>query len=104
MRDRTEGTAPAGAGSSDRVTEGRASSVGPLVLFSSVTGVVAVGLGALAGLLVPGGAARGVVWLLVTALIAGVAGLWWGLTPVTERLRSLDRVLASVQPRSAPHR
>ncbi|PZH09547.1 hypothetical protein C1I97_14735 [Streptomyces sp. NTH33] len=76
----------------------------PLAVFSSATGVVAVGVGALVGLLVPGGAARGVVWLLVTVLLAVAAGLWWGLTPVTERLRVLNRALETVQPRSAPHR
>ncbi|POX46051.1 hypothetical protein C3489_32825 [Streptomyces sp. Ru71] len=75
-----------------------------MVLFCSVTGIVAVGLGALAGLLVPGGAARGVVWLVVTALIAGGAGLWWGLTPVTERLRVLNRALATAQLPSVPRR
>ncbi len=105
MRERAEqGTASAGAGSSGGAKESRHSAVGPLALFALVTGVVAVGLGALAGLLVPGGAARGVVWLLVTVLIAVAAGLWWGLTPVTERLRVLNRALATAQLPSAPRR
>ncbi|GAA2914919.1 hypothetical protein GCM10010524_51980 [Streptomyces mexicanus] len=103
MAERAEGTASAGVGSAS-VTGGGASAAGPLALFSSVSGVLAVGLGALAGLLVPGGAPRGIVWLLVTALVAVAAGLWWGLTPVTERLRILNRALAAVQSRSAPRR
>ncbi|QFR02448.1 hypothetical protein F9278_09235 [Streptomyces phaeolivaceus] len=76
----------------------------PLVLFSTVAGVLAVGVGALAALLVPGTEARSVVWLVVTALIASGAGLWWGLTPVTERLRVLDRALAGARPRGPERR
>ncbi|MEV5984309.1 hypothetical protein AB0L85_04730 [Streptomyces sp. NPDC052051] len=74
----------------------------PLALFSLTTGVLAVGMGALAALLVPGSSARALVWLVVTLVAAGCAGLWWGLTPVTERLRVLDRVVAAVRPRD-PH-
>lgn len=76
----------------------------PLALFCAVMGVLAVGVGALAALLVPGSAARGLVWLTVTVLVATGAGLWWGLTPVTERLRVLSRVLAGADPRREPHR
>ncbi|MER6085845.1 hypothetical protein [Streptomyces sp. NPDC001833] len=67
----------------------------PLTLFCSVAGFLAVGVGALAALLVPDGAARGLVWLVVTVLVAVGAGLWWGLTPVTERLQVLNRLLAA---------
>lgn len=98
MEDRTKGSASAHARTSrDRRT--RLSAAAPLALFSMVVGVLSVGVGALAALLVPGAEARGLVWLTVTALIAAGAGLWWGLTPVTERLRVLDRALAGVRPR-----
>jgi hypothetical protein len=82
----------------------RLAAAAPLTLFCSVTGALAVGLGALAALLVPGGAARGLVWLVVTSVIAVGAGLWWGLTPVTERIRVLNRVLAAAQFERAPNR
>ena len=75
------------------------SAVAPLALFSLTTGVLAVGLGALAALLVPGSSARALVWLVVTLVAAACAGLWWGLTPVTERLRVLDRAAAAARPR-----
>ncbi|WP_371581205.1 hypothetical protein [Streptomyces sp. NBC_01314] len=71
----------------------------PLALFCSVMGVLAVGAGALVAFLVPGGEVRGLVWLVVTVLVAAGAGLWWGLTPVAERLRVLNRALAAAQPR-----
>jgi hypothetical protein len=73
----------------------------PLALFSLTTGVFAVGIGALAALLVPGSPARALVWLVVTVAAAACAGLWWGLTPVTERLRVLDRAAAAVRPRDS---
>jgi hypothetical protein len=71
----------------------------PLALYSAVAGGFAVGLGALAAFLVPGGAARGMVWLAVTAAVAVGAGLWWGLTPVTDRHRVLHRALTVAEPR-----
>ncbi|MEU6193641.1 hypothetical protein [Streptomyces sp. NPDC047061] len=71
----------------------------PLALYCSVTGILAVGVGALAALLVPDGAARGLVWLVVTVLVAVGAGLWWGLTPVSDRLQVLNRLLAAGQTR-----
>lgn len=73
----------------------------PLALFSLTTGVLAVGMGALAALLVPGPSARALVWLVVTLVAATCAGLWWGLTPVTERLRVLGRAAAAVRPRDS---
>ncbi|MCN9239602.1 hypothetical protein NGF19_02200 [Streptomyces sp. RY43-2] len=76
----------------------------PLALFSLTTGVLAVGMGALAALLVPGSSARALVWLVVTLVAAGCAGLWWGLTPLTERLRVLDRAVAAVRPRDSHSR
>jgi hypothetical protein len=76
----------------------------PLALFSLTTGVFAVGIGALAALLVPGSPARALVWLVVTLVAAACAGLWWGLTPVTERLRVLDRAVAAVRPRGSQTR
>ncbi|WP_239015393.1 hypothetical protein [Streptomyces sp. CdTB01] len=76
----------------------------PLALFCSVMGVLAVGLGALAALLVPVGLGRGLVWLTVTILVALGAGLWWGLTPVTERLQALNRLLTAAQAPSKRHR
>ncbi|MEE1765732.1 MULTISPECIES: hypothetical protein [unclassified Streptomyces] len=98
MEDRTKGPASAGTRTArDRRT--LVSAAAPLVLFSTVAGALAVGLGALAALLVPGAEARGVVWMVVTALIAAGAGLWWGLTPVTDRLRALDRALSGARPR-----
>ncbi|MFD8610613.1 hypothetical protein ACFV09_17240 [Streptomyces sp. NPDC059631] len=103
MRDRADGTASA-VGNRDGTMENRTSAALPLILFSSATGILAVGAGALAALLVPDGAARGVVWLLVTALVAVGGGLWWGLTPLTERLRVLNRALETVQPRGEPPR
>ncbi|MBG0856337.1 hypothetical protein I2W78_31915 [Streptomyces spinoverrucosus] len=78
-------------------------SAAPLALYATVMGGLAVGVGALAALLVPAGEARAVVWLALTVLIAGAAGLWWGLTPVSDRLRVLHRALASAQPRRSPH-
>ncbi|MEU6365960.1 hypothetical protein ABZ876_09425 [Streptomyces sp. NPDC046931] len=77
------------------------SAAAPLALFSLTTGVFAVGVGALAALLVPGSTARALVWLVVTIVAAAGAGLWWGLTPVTERLRVLDRAAATVRPRGS---
>ncbi|MFC3576099.1 hypothetical protein ACFOZ0_22995 [Streptomyces yaanensis] len=77
------------------------SAAAPLALFSLTTGVFAVGVGALAALLVPGSTARALVWLVVTIVAAAGAGLWWGLTPVTERLRVLDRAAAAVRPRGS---
>lgn len=79
----------------------------PLTLFSLTTGVFAVGLGALAALLVPGSTARALVWLVVTIVAAACAGLWWGLTPVMERRRVLGalgvrgRAAATVRPRGS---
>ncbi|MGW0709789.1 hypothetical protein ACWD4G_28180 [Streptomyces sp. NPDC002643] len=77
----------------------RIAAAAPLALYCSVAGVLAVGAGALAALLVPSGEARALVWLVVTVLVAGGAGLWWGITPVTERLRVLNRALVPAQPR-----
>ncbi|GAA3800469.1 hypothetical protein [Streptomyces chiangmaiensis] len=77
------------------------SSAAPLALFSLTTGMFAVGVGALAALLVPGSLARALVWLVVTIAAASCAGLWWGLTPVPERLRALDRAVATVRPRGS---
>ncbi|MDT0569391.1 hypothetical protein RM704_18250 [Streptomyces sp. DSM 3412] len=103
MEDRTKGTASARARASrDRRT--LLSAAAPLVLFSTVAGVLAVGVGALAALLVPGTEARAVVWPAVTALLATGAGLWWGLAPVTERLRALDRALVGARPRGPEER
>jgi hypothetical protein len=73
----------------------------PLALFSLTTGMFAVGIGALAALLVPGTPARALVWLVVTIVAAACAGLWWGLTPVTERLRVLGRATAAVRQRDS---
>ncbi|KPI04611.1 hypothetical protein OK074_4559 [Actinobacteria bacterium OK074] len=70
----------------------------PLALFSMTTGMLAVGLGALAALLVPGSPARALVWMVVTILVAACAGFWWGFTPVTDRLRVLGRILPAVLP------
>ncbi|GHH89264.1 hypothetical protein [Streptomyces capitiformicae] len=81
----------------------RITAAAPLALYCSVMGVLAVGAGALAALLVPSGEARVLVWLVVTVLIAGGAGLWWGIAPVTERLRVLGRVLEPAQPRRSQH-
>ncbi|MFF9777001.1 hypothetical protein ACF1HJ_25500 [Streptomyces sp. NPDC013978] len=84
MEDRTERFAAARARASrDRRT--LLSAAAPLVLFSTVAGVLAVGVGALAALLVPATEARAVVWPAVTALLATGAGLWWGLTPRPRR-------------------
>src|SRR5262249_9778729 len=80
------------------------SAAAPLALFSLTTGVFAVGIGALAALLVPGSPARALVWLVVTIVASSCAGLWWGLTPVTERLRVLDRAAAAVRPRASQTR
>lgn len=80
------------------------SAAAPLALFSLTTGVFAVGVGALAALLVPGSLARALVWLVVTIAAASCAGLWWGLTPVPERLRALDRAVATVRPRGSESR
>ena len=77
----------------------RPSPAAALALFSLTTGMFAVAIGALAALLVPGAPARTLVWLVVTIVAAACAGLWWGLTPVTERLRVLDRATAAVRPR-----
>lgn len=77
------------------------SAAAPLALFSLTTGVFAVGIGALAALLVPESSARALVWLVVTLVAAACAGLWWGLTPVTERLRVLDRAAAAARPRGS---
>lgn len=77
------------------------SAAAPLALFSLTTGVFAVGAGALAALLVPGSTARALVWLVVTIVAAACAGLWWGLTPVTERLHVLGRAAATVRPRGS---
>ena len=82
----------------------RITAAAPLALFCSVAGVLAVGTGALAALLVPDGDARRLVWVVVTVLMAGGAGLWWGITPVTERFRVLNRALATAQPRRSQHR
>ncbi|MEU6322426.1 hypothetical protein [Streptomyces sp. NPDC047009] len=76
----------------------------PLALFSMTTGVFAVAAGALAALLVPGSMARALVWAVVTIVAAAGAGLWWGITPVTERLRVLDRAAAAVRPRGSQTR
>lgn len=89
---------PARAGG-PHVARASLSAAAPLALFSLTTGVFAVGFGALAALLVPGSSARALVWLVVTVAAAGCAGLWWGLTPLTERLRVLDRAVAAVRPR-----
>ncbi|TQE19148.1 hypothetical protein Sipo8835_17265 [Streptomyces ipomoeae] len=80
------------------------STAAPLALFSLVTGVLAVGLGAVAALLVPGSEAKLLVWLVVTVLAAASAGLWWGLTPGAERLRVLDRALTAARPKDARDR
>ncbi len=102
MADRTKGTASARPGWPG--TRGhRMTGAVPLALFCSVVGVLAVGLGALAAFLAPSGAARGTVWLVVTAAVAVGAGLWWGLTPVTDRLRVLNRALTAVEPRRRHH-
>jgi hypothetical protein len=80
MEDRVETAAQARTGASwDRRT--LVAAVAPLVLFSTVAGVLAVGVGALASLWVPGTEARAVVWMAVTTLVATGAGLWWGLNP-----------------------
>lgn len=99
MGDRAK-QVPARAGGS-RTPRLSLSTAAPLALFSLMTGVVAVGLGALATLLVPGAEAKGLVWLVVTVLVAASAGLWWGLTPGAERLRVLDRALTAARPRDA---
>ncbi len=101
MADRAEGTASARPGwpgaRRDRLTGAR-----PLALYCSVAGILAVGLGALAAFLVPGDMARGLVWLSVTAVVAVGAGLWWGLTPASDRRRALNRALAALEPRRRP--
>lgn len=102
MEDRPRKTASARTGK--REMRGTwVTAAAPLALFCSVMGVLAVGVGALAALLVPGGEVRALVWLVVTVLIAAGAGLWWGLTPVTERLRVLNRALEAAQPRRSQH-
>ena len=80
------------------------SAAAPLALFSLTAGGFAVGMGALAALLVPGSSARALVWLVVTFVVAAGAGLWWGFTPVRERLRVLDRAVAAVRPRGSHSR
>ena len=80
------------------------SAAAPLALFSLTTGGIAVGMGALATLPVSGSPARALVWLVVTFVVAAGAGLWWGLTPVRERLRVLDRAVAVVHPRGSHSR
>lgn len=98
MADRIKGTASARPGWPG--TRGdRMAGAAPLALYCAVAGALAVGLGALVAFLAPGGAARGMVWLVVTAAVAMGAGLWWGLTPVTDRLRVLNRALTAVEPR-----
>ncbi|MBB4791059.1 small-conductance mechanosensitive channel [Streptomyces nodosus] len=99
MGDRAE-EFPARAGG-PRTPRGPWAAVAPLALFSLTTGVFAVVAGALAALLVPGSTARALVWLVVTIVAAVSAGLWWGLTPVTERLRVLDRAVARLRPRGS---
>ncbi|WP_330326712.1 hypothetical protein [Streptomyces pseudovenezuelae] len=102
MGERAKGTASASLGQPG-ARGARTTAALPLALFCSVMGTLAVGLGAAAAFLVPGGVARGLVWLVVTALVAVAAGLWWGLTPVTERLRILHHVLAAAEPRAKRH-
>ncbi|UUU34870.1 hypothetical protein JIX56_36240 [Streptomyces sp. CA-210063] len=58
----------------------------------------------MAALLVPSGEIHGLVWLVVTVLGAAGAGLWWGPTPVTERLRVLNRALGEARPQRPHHR
>lgn len=99
MGDRAKQVPPRAGGS--RTSPSSLLAAAPLALFSLVTGVVAVGLGALAALLVPGAEAKALVWLAVTVLGAGCAGLWWGLTPAAERLRVLDRALTAARPRDS---
>ncbi|MFM9697269.1 hypothetical protein [Streptomyces europaeiscabiei] len=103
MADRARETASARTGTSD-VWRERVTAVAPLALFCSVMGVLSVGVGALAALLVPSGEVRALVWLVVTVLGAAGAGLWWGLTPVTERLRVLNRALGQARPPRPHHR
>ncbi|EMF55115.1 hypothetical protein GTY82_00370 [Streptomyces sp. SID5476] len=76
----------------------------PWALFCWVMGVLAVGAGALAALLVPAGEVRGPVWTLVTVLVAAGAGLWSGLTPGTGRLRVPDRAPVAPRPRGPERR
>jgi hypothetical protein len=82
----------------------RVTAATPLALFCSVRGVLSVGAGALAALLVPSGEVRAPVWLAVTVLGAAGAGLWWGLTPAPERLRVLNRAPGEAWPRRPHHR
>lgn len=103
MADRARETASARTGTSG-VWRERVTAVAPLALFCSVMGVLSVGVGALAALLVPSGEVRALVWLVVTVLGAAGAGLWWGLTPVTERLRVLNRALGQARPPRPHHR
>lgn len=98
MRDRAKGPASQQAGVSPTGASRLALTWG-FTLFCVVVGVVAVGVGAALSLLVPGPDARLLVWSTVTLLIAGAAGLWWGCTPVTSRLRTLDRILAGLPQR-----
>lgn len=101
MGDRVRGAASARTGGPD-VWRERVIAAAPLALFCSVAGVLSVAVGALAALLVPSGDLRALVWPAVTVLAAAGAGLWWGLTPVTERLRILNRAPGEARPRS-PH-
>ncbi|MDX3844252.1 hypothetical protein [Streptomyces europaeiscabiei] len=103
MADRARETASARTGKSG-VWRERVTAVAPLALFCSVMGVLSVGAGALVALLVPSGEVRALVWLVVTVLGAAGAGLWWGLTPVTERLRVLNRALGQARPPRPHHR
>ncbi|MFE7763484.1 hypothetical protein [Streptomyces sp. NPDC057438] len=103
MGDRARTTASARTGRPD-VWREQVTALAPLALYCSVAGVLSVALGALAALLVPSGDVRALVWPAVTVLGAAGAGLWWGLTPVTERLRILNRAPGESRPRRPSHR
>ncbi|GAA2081481.1 hypothetical protein GCM10009801_40450 [Streptomyces albiaxialis] len=84
MPDRTEDAVrPPGESRAGRDPR---SPLSPTARFSVAVGLLATGLGAAASLLAPEGTARAVVWGLVAALVAGGAGLWYGLAPMRGRL------------------
>lgn len=101
MRDPAKGSASKRTGAPEPEPSRLAAAWG-FTLFCAVTGVIAVGAGAALALLVPGPEARLLVWSAVTLVIAAGAGLWWGYTPVTTRLRTLDRILTAGRTQGRP--